>query len=91
MCDPTPLLSRVFTAPIAALTGGIARPTTTLVRVTEIQIPANLLPADGRFGSGPSKVRAAQLDALAASGSHYMGPPTGRSRSSPSWAGSAPV
>ncbi|SIO84883.1 phosphoserine transaminase [Nocardiopsis sp. JB363] len=41
--------------------------------MTEIQIPANLLPADGRFGSGPSKVRAAQLDALAASGSHYLG------------------
>ncbi|WP_110049423.1 phosphoserine transaminase [Nocardiopsis sp. L17-MgMaSL7] len=41
--------------------------------MTEIQIPANLLPADGRFGSGPSKVRAAQLDALAASGSRYLG------------------
>ncbi|GAB2508312.1 phosphoserine transaminase [Nocardiopsis aegyptia] len=47
---------------------------TTLVTVTdEIQIPANLLPADGRFGSGPSKVRPAQLDALAASGPRYMG------------------
>ncbi len=30
-----------------------------------IQIPANLLPEDGRFGCGPSKVRAAQVDALA--------------------------
>ncbi|WP_159943532.1 MULTISPECIES: phosphoserine transaminase [unclassified Nocardiopsis] len=39
----------------------------------DIQIPANLLPSDGRFGSGPSKVRPAQLDALAASGSRYMG------------------
>ena len=39
----------------------------------EIQIPANLLPADGRFGSGPSKVRPAQLEALASSGSLYMG------------------
>ena len=28
------------------------------------QIPADLKPADGRFGSGPSKVRPAQLDAL---------------------------
>ncbi|MFT0849094.1 phosphoserine transaminase [Actinomycetaceae bacterium L2_0104] len=28
------------------------------------RIPADLLPADGRFGSGPSKVRAAQLSRL---------------------------
>ncbi len=31
-----------------------------------VTIPAALLPADGRFGSGPSKVRPAQLDALQA-------------------------
>ncbi len=31
-----------------------------------LTIPAALLPADGRFGSGPSKVRPAQLDALQA-------------------------
>ncbi len=30
-----------------------------------LTIPAELLPADGRFGSGPSKVRAEQLDYLA--------------------------
>jgi phosphoserine aminotransferase len=30
----------------------------------EIVIPKNLLPADGRFGCGPSKVRAEQLQAL---------------------------
>ena len=41
--------------------------------MTEIQIPANLLPADGRFGSGPSKVRPAQLEALASSGPRYLG------------------
>ena len=29
-----------------------------------IEIPSDLLPADGRFGSGPSKVRPAQLEAL---------------------------
>lgn len=63
----------VSLAPIADLTGAATLSTTTLVGVTEIQIPANLLPADGRFGSGPSKVRAAQLDALAASGSRYLG------------------
>ncbi|AEG45286.1 phosphoserine transaminase [Isoptericola variabilis] len=31
-------------------------------------IPASLLPADGRFGSGPSKVRPAQAQALLAAG-----------------------
>lgn len=31
-----------------------------------IRIPTSLLPADGRFGCGPSRVRAAQLDDLAA-------------------------
>lgn len=36
-------------------------------------IPADLLPQDGRFGSGPSKVRPAQLDALAGLGSTLMG------------------
>ncbi|WP_394326583.1 phosphoserine transaminase [Nocardiopsis trehalosi] len=41
--------------------------------MTEIQIPANLLPADGRFGCGPSKVRPEQLGALASSGSAFMG------------------
>ncbi len=38
-----------------------------------LQIPAALLPADGRFGSGPSKVRPAQLEALAATGRSYLG------------------
>ncbi len=31
-----------------------------------IHLPADLLPRDGRFGSGPSKVRPAQVDALVA-------------------------
>jgi len=30
----------------------------------ELKLPANLLPADGRFGCGPSKVRPAQLAAI---------------------------
>jgi phosphoserine aminotransferase len=41
--------------------------------VTEITIPGELLPADGRFGCGPSKVRPEQLAALASSGSAYLG------------------
>ena len=32
--------------------------------MADITIPAHLLPADGRFGCGPSKVRSAQLDFL---------------------------
>jgi phosphoserine aminotransferase len=39
----------------------------------DIQIPTDLLPADGRFGAGPSKVRAEALDALAATGATYLG------------------
>jgi phosphoserine aminotransferase len=36
-------------------------------------IPRDLLPADGRFGCGPSKVRPEQLAALAATGTSYLG------------------
>jgi phosphoserine aminotransferase len=38
-----------------------------------ITIPADLLPADGRFGAGPSKIQTSHLDALAATGSSLMG------------------
>jgi phosphoserine aminotransferase len=38
-----------------------------------IQIPAALLPADGRFGAGPSKIQTSHLDALAATGTALMG------------------
>jgi phosphoserine aminotransferase len=40
---------------------------------TDITIPAELLPSDGRFGSGPSKVRPEQIDALAQVAGSYMG------------------
>ncbi len=39
----------------------------------KIRIPDNLLPVDGRFGCGPSKIRPAALDALHASGSTVLG------------------
>jgi phosphoserine aminotransferase len=39
----------------------------------QITIPADLLPRDGRFGAGPSKVRAEQVAALAAVAPHYLG------------------
>jgi phosphoserine aminotransferase len=38
-----------------------------------LQIPAELKPADGRFGSGPSRVRPDQLEHLAAAGSALIG------------------
>ncbi len=40
---------------------------------TALPIPASLLPSDGRFGCGPSKVRPEQLSALAATGTGVMG------------------
>jgi phosphoserine aminotransferase len=40
---------------------------------TILQIPAALKPADGRFGSGPSRVRQAQLDHLGGPGAAVMG------------------
>jgi phosphoserine aminotransferase len=41
--------------------------------IPEIAIPAELLPRDGRFGSGPSKVRPEEVDALATTGTTYLG------------------
>jgi phosphoserine aminotransferase len=40
---------------------------------TELEIPQPLRPADGRFGSGPSKVRPAQLQRLAGEAAGLMG------------------
>ncbi|NUL44244.1 phosphoserine transaminase [Cellulosimicrobium funkei] len=39
----------------------------------EVTIPQNLLPQDGRFGAGPSKVRADQVQALMAAGPKLLG------------------
>ena len=39
----------------------------------DIRIPADLLPADGRFGSGPSKVRPQAVRALAGVATTYLG------------------
>jgi phosphoserine aminotransferase len=39
----------------------------------EIRIPADLLPADGRFGSGPSKVRPEAVQALNDAATTYLG------------------
>ena len=39
----------------------------------DIRIPDAMKPSDGRFGSGPSKVRPDQVTALAAAGATYLG------------------
>ncbi|MDQ1603394.1 MAG: phosphoserine aminotransferase [Actinomycetota bacterium] len=41
--------------------------------MSDIVIPESIRPRDGRFGSGPSKVRPAAVAALAATGSTYLG------------------
>jgi phosphoserine aminotransferase len=43
------------------------------VDATSIRIPDQLLPADGRFGCGPSKVRPEQIDAIVAGATTVMG------------------
>jgi phosphoserine aminotransferase len=40
---------------------------------TQIRLPAAMLPGDGRFGCGPSKVRPAQIDALVAGATTLIG------------------
>jgi len=50
---------------------------------TVLQIPDALKPADGRFGSGPSRVRRAQLDYLVGPGAAIMGT---SHRQKPPWA-----
>jgi phosphoserine aminotransferase len=40
---------------------------------TELRLPDELKPADGRFGSGPSRVRDAQLDYVRGSGAAIIG------------------
>ena len=40
---------------------------------TELTVPPDLLPEDGRFGSGPSKVRPEQVDALVAAARSVLG------------------
>ena len=41
--------------------------------IPDITIPDSMRPADGRFGSGPSKVRSEAVSALAAEADHFLG------------------
>jgi phosphoserine aminotransferase len=44
-----------------------------MTQTTHVEIPDGLKPVDGRFGSGPSRVRPAQLEYLAGPGAAIMG------------------
>ena len=44
-----------------------------LTDTATVSIPTDLLPQDGRFGCGPSKVRPAQVDYLASVGRTVLG------------------
>ena len=39
----------------------------------QLTLPSSMVPTDGRFGSGPSKVRHEQLEALMSAGKHVLG------------------
>ncbi len=41
--------------------------------IPDIRLPASMLPSDGRFGAGPSKVRPEAMAALAAAAPGYLG------------------
>jgi phosphoserine aminotransferase len=40
---------------------------------SEIRLPSSILPSDGRFGCGPSKVRRGQIDAIVAGATRLIG------------------
>jgi phosphoserine aminotransferase len=44
-----------------------------MTKAADLTIPDDLKPTDGRFGCGPSKVRPAQVEALAAAGAELLG------------------
>ncbi|MGZ0229877.1 MAG: phosphoserine transaminase, partial [Acidimicrobiales bacterium] len=44
-----------------------------MTATSSITIPSDLLPADGRFGSGPSRVRPEAVAALAAEADTFLG------------------
>jgi len=43
------------------------------VSIPDILIPDSLIPSDGRFGSGPSRVRPDAIEMLAGSADHFLG------------------
>src|SRR3954469_15968178 len=60
-------------ASLTAWSGTTPQPARKAAMTDALQIPPDLLPADGRFGAGPSKIQTSHLDALAATGVGLMG------------------
>jgi len=58
---------------VSTSTGAPTNTSSTNTSSTSVTIPPDLLPADGRFGCGPSKVRAEQVAYLASIGSSVLG------------------
>ena len=68
-------------AMLAHVTNTSATPHAGTPDAHDIRIPDALKPSDGRFGSGPSKVRPEQVAALAAAGAEpTSAPATARPR-----------
>jgi phosphoserine aminotransferase len=55
------------------LIAGFGRVTNLVIMADQLSIPDNIKPGDGRFGSGPSKVRPEQLEALSTSAAALFG------------------
>ena len=62
-----------MTAMLSHVTNTSATPNAGSAGASDIRIPDALKPSDGRFGSGPSKVRPDQVAALAAAAPTYLG------------------
>src|SRR5690242_13324795 len=66
-CAPAPMFPASFESapsPFPGPTPGLCAPLWFHEDVSDVTIPAELKPHDGRFGSGPSKVRPEQVDYL---------------------------
>src|SRR5699024_9000494 len=71
---PHPKGQRWYLWPYLNRTERLAALTNRSIETLDVmQIPTELQPADGRFGSGPSKVRSEALEALAKTGTTLMG------------------
>ena len=73
VCEVRFVSTAVSTHTLSGIATAATLETVTASTSTDPQIPADLKPADGRFGCGPSKVRPEQLTALAGAGAAIMG------------------
>ena len=62
-----------MTSTVDRVIAGLGRVTNLVIMADQLTIPENLKPRDGRFGSGPSKVRPEQLTALTTTAAALFG------------------